>query len=78
MLCPMKSIGTDCPNDFIKIYDGKDEHAPVIGTFCGLGKFPYSIIGTGSDLFVEFVSSGAGPLSGNTGFHFNGNNNSIH
>lgn len=71
MLCPMRPIGTDCPNDYIKIYDGKDEKSPVIGTFCGLGKFPFSIIGTGSDLFVEFVTSGAGPLSGNTGFHFN-------
>lgn len=35
-----------------------------------MGKFPYSIIGTGRDLFVEFVSSPAGPLL-NTGFHFN-------
>ncbi|KAJ4446246.1 hypothetical protein ANN_12940 [Periplaneta americana] len=40
------------------------------GTFCGMGKFPYSIIGTSEDLFVEFVSSLAGPLL-NTGFHFN-------
>lgn len=35
-----------------------------------MGKFPYSIIGTGRDLYVEFVSSPAGPLL-NTGFHFN-------
>lgn len=35
-----------------------------------MGKFPYSIIGTSQDLFVEFVSSAAGPLL-NTGFHFN-------
>lgn len=35
-----------------------------------MGKFPYSIIGTSQDLFVEFVSSPAGPLL-NTGFHFN-------
>lgn len=32
----------------------------MIGTFCGMGKFPYSIIGTSQDLFVEFVSSPAG------------------
>lgn len=49
-----------CPYDYIRIYDGKDEHSPVIGTFCGMGKFPYSIIGTSQDLFVEFVSSAAG------------------
>ncbi|CAB3253101.1 unnamed protein product [Arctia plantaginis] len=60
----------NCPYDYIKIYDGKDESASVIGTFCGMGKFPYSIIGTSQDLFVEFVSSPAGPLL-NTGFHFN-------
>ncbi|XP_026683775.1 uncharacterized protein LOC113469929, partial [Diaphorina citri] len=33
-------------------------------------RIPYSIIGTSEDLFVEFVSSAAGPLL-NTGFHFN-------
>lgn len=49
-----------CPYDYIKIYDGKDVTFPVIGTFCGMGKFPYSIIGTSEDLFVEFVSSPAG------------------
>lgn len=50
----------NCPYDYIKIYDGKNEFSPVIGTFCGMGKFPYSIIGTSQDLFVEFVSSPAG------------------
>lgn len=50
----------NCPYDYIKIYDGKNEFCPVIGTFCGMGKFPYSIIGTSQDLFVEFVSSPAG------------------
>ncbi|XP_063904565.1 uncharacterized protein LOC135123655 isoform X1 [Zophobas morio] len=73
MTCPMRPISSgqeNCPYDYIKIYDGKNELSPVIGTFCGMGKFPYSIIGTSQDLFVEFVSSPAGPLL-NTGFHFN-------
>ncbi|KAJ8729869.1 hypothetical protein PYW07_016907 [Mythimna separata] len=73
MTCPMRPITSgseNCPYDYIRIYDGKDESASVIGTFCGMGKFPYSIIGTSQDLFVEFVSSPAGPLL-NTGFHFN-------
>ncbi|KAH9645691.1 hypothetical protein HF086_003364 [Spodoptera exigua] len=65
MTCPMRPITSGK-----WIYDGKDESASVIGTFCGMGKFPYSIIGTSQDLFVEFVSSPAGPLL-NTGFHFN-------
>ncbi|XP_050308010.1 uncharacterized protein LOC126744504 isoform X2 [Anthonomus grandis grandis] len=73
MTCPMRPISSgdeNCPYDYIKIYDGKNELSPVIGTFCGMGKFPYSIIGTSQDLFVEFVTSPAGPLL-NTGFHFN-------
>ncbi|KZC05700.1 Dorsal-ventral patterning tolloid-like protein 1 [Dufourea novaeangliae] len=73
MTCPMRPISSGsehCPYDYIRVYDGKDESSPVIGTFCGMGKFPYSIIGTSEDLYVEFVSSPAGPLL-NTGFHFN-------
>ncbi|KAK6623803.1 hypothetical protein RUM44_010659 [Polyplax serrata] len=73
MTCPMRSISSGsqhCPYDYIRIFDGTNETSPVIGTFCGMGKFPYSIIGTGRDLYVEFVSSPAGPLL-NTGFHFN-------
>uniref|UniRef100_A0A1B6CMX3 CUB domain-containing protein n=1 Tax=Clastoptera arizonana TaxID=38151 RepID=A0A1B6CMX3_9HEMI len=73
MTCPMRPISSGsqhCPYDYIKIYDGKNSSSPEIGTFCGMGKFPYSIIGTSADLYVEFVSSPAGPLL-NTGFHFN-------
>lgn len=49
-----------CPYDYIKIYDGKNASSPEIGTFCGMGKFPHSIVGTSEDLFVEFVTSPAG------------------
>ena len=70
MMCPMRPITTDCPYDFIRIYDGKNEKAPIIGTFCGMGRFPHSIIGSGQDIMVEFISSPAGPFL-NTGFHFN-------
>lgn len=49
-----------CPYDYIKIYDGKNASSPEIGTFCGMGKFPHSIVGTSEDLFVEFVTSTAG------------------
>lgn len=34
--------------------------SPEIGTFCGMGKFPHSIVGTSEDLFVEFITSSAG------------------
>lgn len=43
-----------------RIYDGNSESSAVIGTFCGIGRFPFSIVGTGTDLLLEFVSSAAG------------------
>lgn len=48
MTCPMKEIGSGaehCPYDWLAVHDGRDENAPVIGQFCGMGKFPFSIIG---------------------------------
>ena len=44
----MKEIGSGaehCPYDYLAIHDGRDETAPIIGQFCGMGKFPFSIIG---------------------------------
>lgn len=73
MTCPMKEIGSGpehCPYDWLAVHDGRDENAVMIGQFCGMGKFPFSIIGTSQHMYVEFVSSPAGPLL-NTGFHFN-------
>lgn len=58
-----KFIGIQhCPYDYLKIYDGKNAHSKEIGTFCGMGKFPFSIIGSSQDLFVEFVTSRAGNI----------------
>lgn len=48
MTCPMREIGSGsehCPFDWLAVYDGRDESAPLIGKFCGVGKFPFSIIG---------------------------------
>lgn len=48
MTCPMREIGSGvehCPFDWLAVYDGRDEHASLIGRFCGMGKFPFSIIG---------------------------------
>lgn len=44
----MKEIGSGyeyCPYDWLAVHDGRDENAPIIGQFCGMGKFPFSIIG---------------------------------
>lgn len=49
MTCPMREIGSGsehCPYDWLAVYDGNDESAPIIGKFCGTGKFPFSIIGS--------------------------------
>ncbi|CAG0885430.1 unnamed protein product [Darwinula stevensoni] len=69
IMCPTRPISTDCPFDYLRIYDGRTENARMIGTFCGMGRFPHDIVGSSSHLLVEFVSSYAGPLL-NTGFHF--------
>ena len=44
----MREIGSGnehCHYDWLAVYDGRDEHSPLIGKFCGMGKFPFSIIG---------------------------------
>lgn len=58
MTCPMREIGSGsnhCPYDWLAVYDGRDETAPLIGKFCGVGKFPYSIIG---NFFYQYSSNG--------------------
>lgn len=69
ILCPTRSVTGQCPYDHVQIYDGGTEHSPLIGIFCGRGKFPYAIIGSGKELLLVFVSSPAGPLL-STGFSF--------
>ena len=55
--CEVRELTSeDCPNDYIKLYDGVDEFSPLIGKFCGTGSFPVSIIGTSNKLFLEFVA----------------------
>ncbi|GAB6021424.1 hypothetical protein CHUAL_004033 [Chamberlinius hualienensis] len=70
MTCPVRSVThNQCPYDQIRIYDGPTEESPLIGCFCGRGKFPYSIVGSGRQLLLVFVTSPAGPLI-STGFSF--------
>lgn len=67
--CPIRGLNHfgDCPLDYVKIYDGLDELSPLIGTFCGVGQFPKSVIGTSKEMFLEFHTSHDGPFLG-TGF----------
>ena len=48
-----RPLSSDCAGrDYVRIYDGVDEFSPLIGTFCGLGQLPSSIVGTGRELFL--------------------------
>ena len=29
---------SECPHDWVKLYDGVDEFSPLIGQFCGVGR----------------------------------------
>ena len=65
-----------------QIYDGVDEFSPLIGTFCGIGNLPSSVVGTSSELFLEFETAHDGPFLGN-GFdlrvgHLPGNADQVH
>ncbi len=44
-----------------------DEFSPLVGTFCGLGELPSSVVGTGKELFLQFHTEAEGALLG-TGF----------
>ncbi|CAG2163014.1 unnamed protein product [Oppiella nova] len=72
LMCFPRPVSTklnDCPFDFVRIYDGVDESAPIIATLCGKGRIKSSIISSTSNMLVEFITSPAGPLL-STGFHF--------
>ncbi len=47
-------------NDYLKIYDGGDENAPLIGEFSGTD-VPSDITSTGNQLFITFSSVGEAP-----------------
>ncbi|KAI1295326.1 hypothetical protein HDE_05631 [Halotydeus destructor] len=63
----------ECPHDYVRIYDGRDEASPVIATLCGRGRLPSNIIASGPAVLVEFVSSPAGHLI-NSGFQLKADN----
>jgi len=43
-----------CPFDYIKVYDGADNEAPEIGTYCGTITKNLTIYSTGPSLNVVF------------------------
>ncbi|KAL5009763.1 hypothetical protein ScPMuIL_012068, partial [Solemya velum] len=47
--------GEYCPFDFVAVYDGKNNKAPVIGVFCGRYE-NVTLYSTSEDLYVEFIT----------------------
>jgi hypothetical protein len=51
--------GVDCAEDWVKVYDGSDLAAPLIGTYCNDNPPPASIVSSGGALTVVFHSNEA-------------------
>lgn len=47
-------------NDYIKIYDGEDQSATLVGTYSGT-ELPETFQSSGNKLFIEFASTGTAP-----------------
>ncbi|GBL92146.1 hypothetical protein AVEN_91495-1 [Araneus ventricosus] len=72
LLCfprPVTKEPSECPFDYVKVYDGPTEESPLIVILCGRGRLKSQIVASGPEMLVEFVTSNVGPLL-NTGFHF--------
>lgn len=50
-------FSTQAGSDFVRVYDGSNNSAPLIGSYSG-NALPPSISSTGSSLFVEFTTNG--------------------
>ncbi|GIY06370.1 uncharacterized protein CEXT_297701 [Caerostris extrusa] len=66
---PVTKDPTECPFDYVKVYDGPTEESPLIVTLCGRGRLKSQLVASGPEMLVEFVTSNVGPLL-NTGFYF--------
>ncbi|XP_021339749.1 cubilin-like, partial [Mizuhopecten yessoensis] len=47
-----------CIHDYVSVYNGNDEAAPLVGTYCG-NTIPAPITSLGSAMFVRFASDGS-------------------
>ena len=52
-----------CVNDYLAIYDGENDHAPLIGTFCG-ERSPTIILSSSNALFLHFKTDLSGEDKG--------------
>lgn len=56
--------GSLCSFDAIRVYDGSDVNAPLLGAYCNNNMPPASITSTGSSVTIEFTSDAAVNLAG--------------
>lgn len=61
------SGGSHCPVDYMKVFDGSDEKAPIINTFCGNHK-GVVIYSSTENLLLKFVTSDQEANVDNRGF----------
>ena len=49
-------LSNGCRNDYIEVYDGNDDSAPLIGRFCG-NEIPKSVTSTGNYISIVMVTN---------------------
>nr|XP_033495310.1 cubilin [Epinephelus lanceolatus] len=59
----LEATSSSCQFDYVKLFDGPNEQAPLIGTFCGYNPPPANTT-TGSTLTVAFRSDSSVSMSG--------------
>ncbi len=52
------------PGDLVRVYDGGDASAPLLGTYSGTPGTMPSVTSTGPKMFVTFVTDGSGTANG--------------
>lgn len=60
-----------CNCDYVQVLDGPDPSSPVIGTYCGENRRPFSVMSSGEALTVVFVTDASNEEGGLTGFRAN-------
>ncbi|CAM1330645.1 Uncharacterised protein g10337 [Pycnogonum litorale] len=63
------TMGDECDDDFVRIYDGPSTSSPSIATMCGRSKSKIEMVASSSIMLVEFATADVGTLT-NYGFEF--------
>jgi len=61
-------LSANCTNDYIRVLNGNDDDAPVVGTYCGT-TLPLPVVSSGSALVVRFVTNAFNQRPGFTAWY---------